>query len=125
MYNSANNLIIITCIATNSIFTKTIYLFSFYFFQILILKLNREGPFKKDVFRAPGNQASVKELINFLQTGTILNIEHYSVYTVASVLKKFLSKIPGSIFGEEIEKELLRIAREKPDPDERGQLIHE
>lgn len=89
------------------------------------MKLNREGPFKKDVFRAPGNQASVKELINFLQTGTILNIEHYSVYTVASVLKKFLSKIPGSIFGEEIEKELLRIARETSDPAERGQLIHE
>ncbi|XKL65298.1 hypothetical protein PGB90_008718 [Kerria lacca] len=92
---------------------------------ILILKLNREGPFKKDVFRAPGNQASVKELISFLQTGTILNIEHYSVYTVASVLKKFLSKIPGSIFGEEIEKELLRISKETCDPEERGQLIHD
>ncbi|KAK7582628.1 hypothetical protein V9T40_014073 [Parthenolecanium corni] len=92
---------------------------------ILILKLNREGPFKKDVFRAPGNQASVKELISFLQTGTILNIEHYSVYTVASVLKKFLSKIPGGIFGEEIEKELLRIAKETVDPDQRGQLIHD
>ncbi|XP_065215676.1 uncharacterized protein RhoGAP71E isoform X3 [Planococcus citri] len=92
---------------------------------ILILKLNREGPFKKDVFRAPGNQASVKELISFLQTGTILNIEHYSVYTVASVLKKFLSKIPGGIFGEEIEKELLRIAKETEDETERGQLIHD
>lgn len=91
----------------------------------MILKLNREGPYKKDVFRAPGNQASVKELISFLQTGTILNIEHYSVYTVASVLKKFLSKIPGSIFGDEIEKELLRIARETVDPNDRGQLIHE
>lgn len=34
---------------------------------ILILKLNKEAPTKKDVFRAPGHQANMKKLINVLQ----------------------------------------------------------
>lgn len=34
---------------------------------VLILKLNKEAPVKKDVFRAPGNQANMKKLIHFLQ----------------------------------------------------------
>ena len=35
--------------------------------QMMLLKLNKEGPFKKEVFRAPGHQASMKKLIHFLQ----------------------------------------------------------
>ena len=38
---------------------------------ILILKLNKEGPYKKDVFRAPGHQANMKKLIHFLQVGSL------------------------------------------------------
>ena len=34
---------------------------------ILILKLNKEAPTKKDVFRAPGHQANMKKLIHVLQ----------------------------------------------------------
>lgn len=34
---------------------------------MLILKLNKEAPAKKDVFRAPGHQANVKKLIHVLQ----------------------------------------------------------
>ena len=34
---------------------------------LMLLKLNKEGPFKKEVFRAPGHQASMKKLIHFLQ----------------------------------------------------------
>ena len=34
---------------------------------MMLLKLNKEGPFKKEVFRAPGQQASMKKLIHFLQ----------------------------------------------------------
>lgn len=34
---------------------------------ILILKLNKEAPAKKDVFRAPGHQANMKKLIQVLQ----------------------------------------------------------
>ena len=56
-------------------------------FQVLILKINKQGPYKKDVFRAPGHQGNIKKLTHFLQTGRLVNIEHYSVYTIASVLK--------------------------------------
>ena len=34
---------------------------------MLILKLNKEAPSKKDVFRAPGHQANMKKLIHFIQ----------------------------------------------------------
>lgn len=54
---------------------------------MLILKINKQGPYKKDVFRAPGHQGSIKKLIHYLSTGRMVNIEHYSVYTIASVLK--------------------------------------
>jgi hypothetical protein len=76
---------------------------------VLILILNKEAPFKKDVFRAPGHQASMKQLIHFLQTGRLVNYNKFSVYTIASVLKKFLRKLPGGIFGHEIEARLFEI----------------
>ncbi|XP_042898219.1 unconventional myosin-IXa isoform X2 [Parasteatoda tepidariorum] len=76
---------------------------------ILILKLNKEGPYKKDVFRAPGHQGNMKKLIHFLQHGRLVNIENFSVYTIASVLKKFLRKLPGGIFGPENEEALFDI----------------
>lgn len=58
--------------------------------QVLILKLNKEAPLRRDVFRAPGHQGAMKKLIHFLQTGRLVNVDNYSVYTIASVLKKFL-----------------------------------
>ncbi|CAL4069885.1 unnamed protein product [Meganyctiphanes norvegica] len=76
---------------------------------VLILKLNKEGPAKKDVFRAPGHQGSMKKLIHFLQNGRLVNIDNFSVYTIASVLKKFLRKLPDGIFGQEGERELFSI----------------
>ncbi|GIY14404.1 rho GTPase-activating protein 20 [Caerostris darwini] len=76
---------------------------------ILILKLNKEGPNKKDVFRAPGHQGNMKKLIHFLQHGRLVNIDNFSVYTIASVLKKFLRKLPGGIFGPGNEEALFDI----------------
>ncbi|KFB51353.1 Rho GTPase-activating protein 20 [Anopheles sinensis] len=76
---------------------------------VLILKLNKEAPFRKDVFRAPGNQGAMKKLIHFLQQGRLVNVDNYSVYTIASVLKKFLRKIPGGVFGRDGEAELFQI----------------
>lgn len=61
--------------------------------QVLILKLNKEAPLRRDVFRAPGHQGAMKKLIHFLQTGRLVNVDNYSVYTIASVLKKFLRYI--------------------------------
>ncbi|XP_053208897.1 uncharacterized protein LOC128392836 isoform X2 [Panonychus citri] len=90
---------------------------------ILILKLNKEGPYKKDVFRAPGHQANMKKLIHFLQTGRLVNIDNFSVYTIASVLKKFLRKLPDGIFGHEAESRLFEII-EKEDTEWIREEIH-
>ncbi|XP_049859065.1 uncharacterized protein LOC126353893 isoform X1 [Schistocerca gregaria] len=76
---------------------------------VLILKLNKEAPYKKDVFRAPGHQGNMKKLIHFLQTGRLVNMDNFSVYTIASVLKKFLRKLPGGIFGREGEQRLFTV----------------
>ncbi|XP_054085991.1 rho GTPase-activating protein gacT isoform X4 [Zeugodacus cucurbitae] len=76
---------------------------------VLILKLNKESPNRRDVFRAPGHQGAMKKLIHFLQSGRLVNVDNYSVYTIASVLKKFLRKIPNGIFGRTGEKELFDI----------------
>lgn len=75
----------------------------------MILKLNKEAPYRKDVFRAPGHQGAMKKLIHFLQTGRLVNMDNFSVYTIASVLKKFLRKVPGGIFGKDIEQEFFQV----------------
>ncbi|XP_033161502.1 uncharacterized protein LOC117141904 isoform X2 [Drosophila mauritiana] len=76
---------------------------------VLILKLNKESPNRRDVFRAPGHQGAMKKLIHFLQAGRLVNVDNYSVFTIASVLKKFLRKIPNGIFGRSGEMELFAI----------------
>lgn len=83
---------------------------------VLILKLNKEAPVLKDVFRAPGHQGAMKKLIHFLQQGRLVNVDNYSVYTIASVLKKFLRKIPGGVFGREGEAELFQIVDIEDEP---------
>ena len=90
---------------------------------VLILKLNKEAPYRKDVFRAPGNQNAMKKLIHFLQQGRLVNVDNYSVYTIASVLKKFLRKIPGGVFGLDGEIELFHIV-EIEDENVQQEKIH-
>ncbi|CAD5208986.1 unnamed protein product [Bursaphelenchus okinawaensis] len=48
---------------------------------VLLLKVNKEGPLKKDIWRAPGNQAQVRKLSHIMQHGRLVNISHISVYT--------------------------------------------
>lgn len=76
---------------------------------VLILKLNKEAPFRKDVFRTPGHQGNIKKLAHFLQAGRLVNLDNFSIHTIASVLKKFLRKIPGGIFGASNEELLFNI----------------
>merc|ERR1719219_2322143 len=59
---------------------------------VMLLEINKEGPYKKDVFRAPGHQGNTRKLIHFLQQGRLVNIHSFSVNTIASVLKKFLAR---------------------------------
>ena len=80
--------------------------------------VNKEGPNKRDVFRAPGHQANMKKLIHFLQTGRLVNIANFSVHTISSVVKKFLRKLPDGVFGVEAEKQLFDVllsSGESPD----------
>lgn len=54
---------------------------------MLLLKVNKQGPVKKDIWRAPGNQSHVRKLIHVMQHGRLVNIDNFSVYTAASVIK--------------------------------------
>lgn len=90
---------------------------------MMLLKLNKEGPFKKEVFRAPGHQGSMRKLIHFLQQGRLVNIQNYSLNTIASVMKKFLRKIPGGIFGPDNEAELFHLIN-LPDKEEQMKAVH-
>lgn len=90
---------------------------------VLILKLNKEAPLRRDVFRAPGNQSAMRKLIHFLQAGRLVNVDNYSVHTIASVLKKFLRKIPNGIFGLEVEMEMFKIF-DLTDEQEQQTRIH-
>ncbi|VDK46846.1 unnamed protein product [Anisakis simplex] len=76
---------------------------------VLLLKVNKDGPSKKDIWRAPGNQAQVRKLSHIMQHGRLVNIANFSVYTAASVIKKFLSKLPGGIFGLANEQTLFNL----------------
>ncbi|XP_012250539.2 uncharacterized protein LOC105682899 isoform X1 [Athalia rosae] len=89
---------------------------------VLILKLNKEAPLRKDVFRAPGHQGNMKKLVHFLQTGRLVNMDNFSVYTIASVLKKFLRKIPGGVFGKEGEQQLFSVIQLDSVEQQRDQI---
>lgn len=84
---------------------------------VMLLKLNKEGPYKKDVFRAPGHQGNTRKLIHFLQHSRLVNLHSFSVNTIASVLKKFLRKIPGGIFGPANELTLFTIGELETDEE--------
>ncbi|KAJ1356599.1 hypothetical protein KIN20_014332 [Parelaphostrongylus tenuis] len=91
---------------------------------VLLLKVNKEGPLKKDIWRAPGNQAQVRKLSHIMQHGRLVNIANFSVYTAASVIKKFLSKLPGGIFGIENEQILFNSALNDADVDKQRQVFY-
>uniref|UniRef100_A0A914LNV6 Rho-GAP domain-containing protein n=1 Tax=Meloidogyne incognita TaxID=6306 RepID=A0A914LNV6_MELIC len=80
---------------------------------VLLLKVNKEGPLKKDIWRAPGNQAQVRKLSNIMQHGRLVNISNISVYTAASVIKRFLAKLPGGILGADNEKRLFESVQQE------------
>uniref|UniRef100_A0A5S6QE76 Rho-GAP domain-containing protein n=1 Tax=Trichuris muris TaxID=70415 RepID=A0A5S6QE76_TRIMR len=89
---------------------------------VLLLRVNKLGPLRKDIWRAPGNQAHVRKLIHIMQHGRLVNIEHFSIYTAASVIKKFLSKLNGGIFGADNEQ-ILFGCLEIQDPQKRREAI--
>lgn len=58
-----------------------------------------------------------------MQNGRLVNIDNYSVYTIASVLKKFLRKLPSGVFGVEREQRLFEVIA-WADVEEKRMEIH-
>ena len=50
--------------------------------------------------------------------GRLVNIQNYSLNTIASVMKKFLRKIPGGIFGPENEAAIFNIIKMEDKTDQ-------
>ena len=65
----------------------------------------------------------MKKLIHFLQAGRLVNMDNFSVYTIASVLKKFLRKVPGGIFGKDGEQQLFTIIQFHATEENRDQIL--
>lgn len=65
-----------------------------------MLKVHKDGPEKKDIWRAPGNQAQVRKLSHIMQNGRLVNIANFSVYTAASVVKVLIMFVGEEILTE-------------------------
>ncbi|XP_059176512.1 uncharacterized protein LOC131956112 isoform X2 [Physella acuta] len=74
----------------------------------ILVHIAKEGVTTADVFRRPGNPNDTRRIVKRLTEGKQVIYANYSFYTLASVVKKFLLKIPGGIFTPEGEEELLR-----------------
>ena len=61
----------------------------------------------------------LRNLICFFVTqGRLVNIQNYSLNTIASVMKKFLRKIPGGIFGPQNEAAIFNILKMEDSQDQ-------
>ncbi|CAH1800114.1 unnamed protein product [Owenia fusiformis] len=75
----------------------------------LLAYIATEGMTVSDLFRRPGNPIDVKTVSFKLAEGKPVDFTEYNFYTLASVVKKFLLKLPGGIFGEDTEQDLLSV----------------
>jgi len=75
----------------------------------LLIYIAQEGVTTTDLFRRPGNTNDAKMIMKSLAEGKRINLTNYNFYTLATVVKKFLLKIPGGVFGEAVEVKLLQV----------------
>lgn len=75
----------------------------------ILVYLAREGVTTTDLFRRPGNATDLKIIMKRLSEGREIQLNNYNFYTLASVVKKFLLKIPGGVFGPDVEYQLLQV----------------
>ncbi|KAH9490913.1 hypothetical protein Btru_039782 [Bulinus truncatus] len=75
----------------------------------ILVHIAKEGVTTADVFRRPGNPNDTRRIVKRLTEGKQVIYANYSFYTLASVVKKFLLKIPGGIFSPDGEEALLRV----------------
>ncbi|CAK9298853.1 unnamed protein product [Gordionus sp. m RMFG-2023] len=77
------------------------------------VKLMEDGPHKREIFRAPGSCGNIKELLHSLHQGKgTKDLSRTSTHAIASVIKIFLQKLPGGLFGPENEKQLFELENE-------------
>ncbi|XP_063402909.1 uncharacterized protein LOC134686957 [Mytilus trossulus] len=75
----------------------------------LLVYIAHEGMFTADLFRRPGNPGDTRRIVKRLSEGKPVIFQNYNLYTLASVVKKFLLRLPGGIFGPEGEHTLLHV----------------
>ncbi|ESN96392.1 hypothetical protein HELRODRAFT_142800, partial [Helobdella robusta] len=75
----------------------------------MLIYIARDGVTTTDLFRRPGNPTDTKNILKKMADGRDVEYSNYNFYTLASVIKKFLLKIPGGIFGIEAENQLLQV----------------
>ncbi|GFO42197.1 rho GTPase-activating protein 20 [Plakobranchus ocellatus] len=75
----------------------------------ILVYIAQDGVGTADVFRRPGNPNDTRRIVKRLTEGKQVIYANYSFYTLASVVKKFLLKIPGGIFTPEGEEQLLNV----------------
>ncbi|XP_005108259.1 dentin sialophosphoprotein isoform X2 [Aplysia californica] len=75
----------------------------------ILVFIAKEGVATADVFRRPGNPNDTRRIVKRLTEGKQVIYSNYSFYTLASVVKKFLLKIPGGVFTPEGEEQLLQV----------------
>ncbi|KAK3097207.1 hypothetical protein FSP39_007494 [Pinctada imbricata] len=77
-----------------------------------------------DLFRRPGNPGDTRRIVKRMSEGKPVIFQNYNLYTLTSVVKKFLLRIPGGIFGEEGEETLLKVLNMKHKM-EQYEAVHE
>ncbi|XP_064629831.1 uncharacterized protein LOC135488843 isoform X2 [Lineus longissimus] len=73
----------------------------------LLVIIARDGMSTNDLFRRPGNPQDMKKILKRMEEGKPIMWHEYNFYTLANVVKRFLLRIPGGMFGLEIEELLL------------------
>ncbi|XP_052823671.1 uncharacterized protein LOC106870372 isoform X1 [Octopus bimaculoides] len=78
-------------------------------FVDLLVYIAKEGVTTTDLFRRPGNPYDTRRIVKRLEEGKPVIFTNYNFYTLASVVKKFLLKLPGGIFTPSGEEKLLEV----------------
>lgn len=75
----------------------------------ILIYIAHEGMNTADLFRRPGNPADTRHIVKRMSEGKPVIYQNYNMYTLASVVKKFLLRLPDGIFGQEGEETLLSV----------------
>ncbi|XP_046583406.1 uncharacterized protein LOC124290662 isoform X3 [Haliotis rubra] len=78
-------------------------------FVEMLVHIAQEGVCTVDLFRRPGNPTDIRHIINRLSKGKQVIYMNYSFYTLASVVKRFLLRLPGGVLTAEGEERLLQV----------------